>query len=222
MENKKNPSKDIHRHRGVFFAIGLLCSLFLVLSAFESQQAVDPALALRGKTIDIAEPITEIKPIEEPKEKPPKRKIDFQKLEVVLDNEKDDSIPPFDQEKFSELPMPEPAIEEESEPSETIILFPEVPAEPDGGFMSFYRYVAGNIHYPPVDRRMGIEGKVFVEFVIEKDGSITQPRVVKGISSSCDAEALRVVSESPRWKPGRQRGVPVRQRFTLPIIFRIQ
>jgi len=68
---------------------------------------------------------------------------------------------------------------------------------------------------------MGIEGKVFVEFVIEKDGSITDVKAIKGIGAGCDEEAVRILQSAPNWKPGKQRGKPVRQKMVLPISFKL-
>jgi protein TonB len=75
--------------------------------------------------------------------------------------------------------------------------------------------------YPAQARRMGIEGKVFVEFVINKDGSIVDVRAMKGIGAGCDELAVKVVQEAPKWKPGKQRGKPVRQKMVLPITFKL-
>jgi len=95
-------------------------------------------------------------------------------------------------------------------------------AEPPGGYQSFYRYIGNNLKYPLKARRLGIEGKVFVEFVIQKDGSLTDLNVIKGICEACDAEAIRVIGASKKWSPGVQRGKIVKQRFVLPIGFKLQ
>lgn len=68
---------------------------------------------------------------------------------------------------------------------------------------------------------MGIEGRVFIEFLIGKDGTLSEIKVIKGIGGGCDEEALRVIQGSPNWNPGKQRGVPVKQRYTLPIVFKL-
>jgi len=78
-----------------------------------------------------------------------------------------------------------------------------------------------NIKYPEVARTSGITGTVYVQFVVEKDGSISDVKVVRGIGGGCDEEAVRVVKSMPRWKPGKQRGQPVRVYFTLPIEFKL-
>ena len=94
-------------------------------------------------------------------------------------------------------------------------------AEPIKGFQKFYRYVGKNMRYPGDARKHGIEGRVFVQFMIEKDGSITGVKVLKGIYPSCDEEARKVVENSPNWKSGFQRGIPVRIRMILPITFKL-
>ena len=86
---------------------------------------------------------------------------------------------------------------------------------------AFYEFVGKKLKYPAQARRMGIEGKVFVEFVIERDGTITDVKAIKGIGAGCDEEAVRVLQTAPKWKPGKQRGKPVRQRMVFPIAFKL-
>lgn len=92
---------------------------------------------------------------------------------------------------------------------------------PDGGIKSFYEFVSKNLNYPAQARRMGMEGRVFVEFVVEKDGSLTDIKVVKGIGAGCNEEAVRVLSLAPNWNPGKQRGREVRVRMIMPIMFKL-
>ena len=93
--------------------------------------------------------------------------------------------------------------------------------EPQGGMQAFYEYVGKNLKYPSQARRMGIEGKVFVQFVVNTDGTLTDVQAIKGIGAGCDDEAVRVVKTAPKWKPGKQRGKPVRVRMVLPITFKL-
>jgi TonB family protein len=94
-------------------------------------------------------------------------------------------------------------------------------ATPQGGMDVFYQYVAQKLKYPLQARRMGIEGKVFVEFIVEEDGSITDVRIKKGIGGGCDKEAMMVVQTSPKWNPGKNKGVAVKQQIVLPITFKL-
>lgn len=108
--------------------------------------------------------------------------------------------------------------------SNDIYTIVEESAFPSCGMATFYNTVAAIIRYPPDARRMGIEGRVFVEFVIEADGSLSGLRVIKGIGKGCDEEALRaleIAAKQCAWNPGVQRGKPVRQRYTLPVIFKL-
>ena len=111
----------------------------------------------------------------------------------------------------------EPA-EEEAEEIFTIV---EDQPAPKGGMAAFYEYVSKNMKYPAQARRMGIEGKVFVQFIVDKDGSITEVQAIKGIGAGCDEEAIRVLKNAPKWNPGKQRGRPVKVRMILPIIFKL-
>ena len=90
-----------------------------------------------------------------------------------------------------------------------------------GGMPAFYEYVSKNLKYPNQARRMGIEGRVFVQFVVGKNGSITDVTAIKGIGAGCDEEAVRVIKSSPNWSPGKQRGKPVKVRMILPITFKL-
>ena len=113
-------------------------------------------------------------------------------------------------------------VEEESEPVvETIFDVVEEMPEFIGGVEKLYEYLGNNINYPEQAKDFSIQGKVFVQFVVWKDGSIKDVKVVKGTHKLLDKEALRVIINMPDWKPGKQRGKNVNARFTLPIKFRI-
>ena len=90
-----------------------------------------------------------------------------------------------------------------------------------GGMMKFYAYVGQNMTYPIKARRVGVEGKVYVQFVIEPDGRITNVESILGIGAGCDEEAVNVIKRSPRWNPGKQNGKPVKVKKVIPITFRL-
>ena len=98
----------------------------------------------------------------------------------------------------------------------------EKPDFADGGMMGLMRYLRDNMKYPTVAQETGTEGRVTVQFVVNKDGSIVDVKVAKGIDPYLDKEAVRVISSMPKWKPGKQRGVPVRCKFTVPVTFKLQ
>ena len=114
-------------------------------------------------------------------------------------------------------------VEEEEEVAEEPI-FTVVESEPEfpGGMEALYKYLAQNIKYPQLARENGITGKVYVTFVVEKDGSIANPRILRDIGGGCGAEAIRVVKAMPKWSPGKQRGKAVRVQFNLPVNFNLK
>ena len=95
---------------------------------------------------------------------------------------------------------------------------PEFP----GGMGECLKFLMKNAKYPTISQENGVQGKVSVKFVIEKDGSVADPVVVRGVDPYLDKEALRVVKTMPKWKPGKQRGKPVRVSYTVPVIFKLQ
>ena len=95
---------------------------------------------------------------------------------------------------------------------------PEFP----GGNAAMMKFLSDNIKYPVIAQENGIQGRVICNFVVERDGSITDVQVVRGVDPSLDKEAVRVIQQMPRWTPGKQRGQAVRVRFTLPVVFRLQ
>jgi len=114
----------------------------------------------------------------------------------------------------------EEVVQEEDE--DKVFMVVEQPAEFEGGLSAMAKFLQKNLRYPASARRMGVEGAVFVSFVIDREGKISDLNVVKGISADCDKEAMRVVSLMPPWKPGKQNGRAVKSRFVLPIRFKLE
>lgn len=98
----------------------------------------------------------------------------------------------------------------------------EVDPEFPGGMEALTKYLSENIKYPEQAKKDKIQGKVYISFVVEKDGSVADAKVLRGIGGGCDEEALRVVNAMPKWTPGKQRNTPVRVQFNLPIVFKLQ
>ncbi len=98
----------------------------------------------------------------------------------------------------------------------------EVMPQFPGGDQAMMKFVAENVQYPQEARDKEISGRVMVGFIVEKDGSVNEVKVVKGIGGGCDEEAVRVVKAMPKWKPGKQKGKPVRVHYTLPLTFKLQ
>ncbi len=118
-------------------------------------------------------------------------------------------------EGTGEVIFEEPVEEVVKEESDEDVIFTvvEQQAEFDGGFEAMAKFIAKNMKYPAQARRMGVEGSVFVSFVVDREGNISDPQVIKGISADCDKEAIRVVKAMPPWKPGKQNGKPVKSRL---------
>lgn len=115
-------------------------------------------------------------------------------------------------------PVKEEAVTEKNEQGQVFTIVEEQP-EFSGGVDALMKFLSENLVYPPDAREKGIQGTVFVTFVVEKDGSITDVRVLRGVATSIDEEAMRVIKAMPNWKPGYQRGEPVRTQFNLPLRF---
>mgnify|MGYP000805529630 CR=1 FL=1 len=112
---------------------------------------------------------------------------------------------------------PEPAPKEEE-----IFVAVEQQAEFPGGMAALMKWLSNNIRYPEAAQQNDVQGKVIVKFVVEKDGSVSQAQIIKGVDKDLDKEALRVVNKMPKWQAGKNNGVPVRSYFTLPVNFRLQ
>ena len=117
-----------------------------------------------------------------------------------------------------------PVVVEEEEEEEETQIFTVVEKDPEfpGGMEALYKYLQQNIKYPQLARDNNITGRVYVTFVVERDGSIANPRVLKDIGGGCGAEAIRVVKSMPKWNPGKQSGKAVRVQFNLPVNFNLQ
>jgi TonB family protein len=111
--------------------------------------------------------------------------------------------------------------EEMAEESQIFMVVEQMPEFP-GGEEALYKFLAENITYPQAAKESGIQGRVFVTFVVERDGSVIDIRVLRGIGGGCDEEAIRIVKAMPKWIPGKQRGKPVRVQYNLPVKFSLQ
>ena len=221
--SKKYEVSNIHRYSGLLANIGLVISLAIVIMAFEWKDYDEKAVIDLGSVDDNFEDIIEIPPTAQPPPPPPKIQQP-EIIEVPDEEEIEDEIDVnLDVEVTEETVIEEVTVdvEPEEEEVEQVFLIVEDQPEPNGGMGSFYEYLGKNIRYPEQARRMGVEGRVFVEFVVDKDGALTNVRVVKGIGAGCDEEAVRIVKMSPNWKPGKQRGRPVKVKMTVPVFFKL-
>ena len=108
-----------------------------------------------------------------------------------------------------------------SEQAQTQVVTPDEPARPVGGTDAFFTWIQENLRYPALARQRKVEGRVMVEFVVQKDGSLADTKLVKRLGSGCDEEALRLIKAAPKWNPARYKGQAMRQKMVLPIVFKL-
>ncbi|MEP2771276.1 MAG: energy transducer TonB [Fulvivirga sp.] len=223
MEAKKTDKANLQKKSGLFFNIGLFVSMVIVVTAFESGRSDDGGMVDLGQVNDDFEDLMEIPPTEQPPPPPPKIQQP-EIIEVPDEEEIEEEIEVDLDVEITEDEVIEDIIVEEApeeEVAEEIFTIVEESAMPPGGYSAFYEFVQKKMKYPAQARRMGIEGKVYVQFVVDKDGSLTNVQAVKGIGAGCDEEAVRVIQSAPKWSPPKQRGKPVKQRIILPITFKL-
>jgi len=222
MEKRKTEKADLENKKGLFLQIGLVFTLAVVLAAFEwktydrVQMEIDSRLVLDDDDVMI-------NTVEPPPPPPPPPPVDvITDLQVVEDDVVVDDVVVDseirDDEALVEYVAPDIVEEVLEDETEIFIVVEESPGYP-GGDEARMRFLRDNIRYPAIARESGIQGTVFIQFVVERDGSITDVRVVRGIGGGCDEEAVRVVQMMPRWTPGKQRNRAVRVQFMMPIRF---
>ncbi|MCD6661418.1 MAG: energy transducer TonB [Lentimicrobium sp.] len=223
MEAKKTPKADLEKKRGLFVQIGLIVALAAMLVAFEWKTYDARQLDLGGRQAEaIEEEMIEITQQNKPPP-PPAPPPTTTLINIVQDNVEieDDFMIDAEANQLTEIPtyVP-PAVTEEEEVAEAEI-FTVVEDQPTfpGGDEARIRFLTNNIKYPQMARESSIQGTVYVTFVVERDGSVTDVRVLRGIGGGCDEEAIRVIKAMPKWVPGKQRGKPVRVQFNMPIKF---
>lgn len=226
MEAKKTPKADLEKRRGLYLEIGLVVILALALVAFniKSYDKEVKEVNTRVAESEIDAEVLNTPPEELPPPPPPEQEIVATDLKVVENDEQpinevglinaDDNANKA-QEAFVKVEVKE----EVEEAEEEVFLVVEDDPEFPGGLSALSQYLASNIKYPTLAKENNITGKVFVSFVVEKDGSVGQVKILRDIGGGCGAEAVRVVKAMPKWKPGKQRGKPVRTQFNLPVDF---
>jgi protein TonB len=224
MKAKDSKKSSPERFRGIMLQTGFVITLSLVLIAFEwtSPEKRDAGVAYRSGTL-VAEdliPITEqkdVKVMPSPRITTLFRVVDDNREvrdSVMVDAEVNDDTRNADTLLISDITFREDTV---AEPDRFRVVedMPEFP----GGMTALSHYLVNNIRYPAVAREAGISGKVYLEFTVSREGTISDISVLRGIGGGCDEEAVRVVRAMPPWVPGKQRGKPVNVRFTLPVTF---
>lgn len=222
MEQKKTLKANLERNRFTFLLIGMVITLMVILTAFQYKSFDDDENKFAETIVaDYEEDMMEQTKRNEPPPPPPETPPQVLNIveddvevedEIVIDAEADD-----DTEVADYVPL---EIDTEPEP-EVLEIFKVVEQAPTfpGGEKERLKFLQKNIKYPQMARESGIQGKVFVTFVVEANGAISSVKILRGIGGGCDQEAVRVIKNMPKWKAGKQRGKPVRVQFNMPIKF---
>lgn len=224
METKKSNRANLEKRRLMFTQIGLIVSLALAWMVFETKSYGKQEIrTFDGTTEAIPDDLVPVTVQEKPQpiEKP---KV-VNMITIVDNNEEIESEIDIDvnveEDEPIEPTVPIDIIEEEIVEEVPFIIVENMPTFP-GGEKKMLEYVAKNVKYPQLAKEVGTQGRVFVSFIVEKDGSITNVTILRGIGSGCDEEAIRVVKSMPKWNPGLQCGRAVRVSCNLPINFKLQ
>ncbi len=227
MEIKKSERADLERGKSTSLLIGFVMALAVMFVALEWTQREKEDNSDIFKAPDIVLDQEQI-PITMPEKKtvppPPAAVSNADVIEIVEnDSEEPEDVMASVEDNVEWHDMDEVEVfelEPEPEEEEIFMVVEDAPEFP-GGTEALLKYLREHIKYPPICRENNIQGRVLVSFVVNKDGSIVEPEIVKGVNPSLDKEALRVIAGMPNWKPGKQRGKEVRVKFTVPVNFRL-
>ena len=231
MEVKKSPKASLENKRFLFTEIGFVIALLAVLFAFDYSSNEKKVATLETETaaVEVEDmiPITQETP--PPPEAAPKIPILSDQIDVVDDNIKiddnmfqnleDDANSGVEIMDYIESAPEEETIEEEAIPFQ---LVEEKPSFNGGDANEFSKWVNSRLVYPEIAKENGVQGRVTLQFTVNADGSVSNVKVLRGVDSSLDKEAVRVVSSSPKWKPGKQRDRAVKVTYTFPVIFQLR
>ena len=225
MQVKKSEKASLEKDKLVYVLMGLVFVLSLVYVALEwterevTKYEVTDTDFLFEEEVEIQQTSQETPP-----PPPPPAVQEVEVLNVVEDNVETESIEVNTEETEQEVVIAAP-IEAPVEEEEEEVVFVVVESMPEfpGGQQALFKYLSENVKYPVIAQENGIQGRVICQFVVNKDGSIVDVEVVRsGGDASLDKEAIRVIKSMPKWKPGKQRGKPVRVKYTVPVNFKLQ
>lgn len=229
MEIKKTPKADLENRRTLYTEIGLVVALLVVWGAF-SYSTKEKAVASLGEDTQVVEvedmvPITQETP--PPPPEAPKIPVLSDQIDIVEDDIKvDDNFMSLEDDANLGVEImdyveevKEEVVEEEAIPFQ---LVEEKPSFNGGDANEFSKWVNSKLQYPEIAKENGVQGRVTLQFTVNPDGSVSNVKVLRGVDSSLDKEAVRVVSMSPKWKPGKQRDRAVKVTFTFPVIFQLR
>ena len=229
MEIKKSEKANLENKKLLFVEIGLVVSLAITLFAFEWTSTETETAVLEDNTEVLVEEEMISTQMETPPPPPaaPKIPVLSDQIDIVDDeieieddmfmNLEDDAS--LGVEIMDYVEVEEEVVEEEAIP---FLLVEEKPSFQGGDANQFSKWVNSRLVYPEIAKENGVQGRVTLQFTVEKDGSVTKVKVLRGVDPSLDKEAVRVVSMSPKWKPGKQRDRAVPVTYTFPVIFQLR
>lgn len=223
MALRKTETADLRKRYPLYIEIGLVVALGLLILAFKVDLRADDEFELVMEEQEVVQ-MEEIKQTKQEVKPPPPPRPPVP-VEVPNDEILDETALDLDasldlDEAPTELPPPPPPVEEEVEeeaPEPEIFVIVEEMPELVGGLAA----IQSKINYPEIAKKAGVEGRVIVQFIVNEEGKVTDPVVVRGIGAGCDEEAIRAVMQA-QFKPGKQRGRPVRVKMSLPITFKLK
>ena len=227
MQIKKSEKASLEKDKLVYALMGLVLVLSLCYVALEWAQAeVREAAVAKNEEAIFEEELEEVVQTQQetlpPPPPPPAQEIE--ELTVVDDDEETESIEinsEDDQAVEIEIAPPAEVVEEE-EPEDVIFVVVESMPEFPGGAAAMYKFLSENIRYPVIAQENNIQGRVICQFTVNKDGSLVDVEVIRQVDPALDKEAIRVIKAMPKWNPGKQRGKPVRVKYTIPVKFKLQ
>lgn len=225
---KKAPGANLETQKNTSILMGILLAVAILFFAFEwtsETTKLDENILVADVLAEEEIEITRHDPAPPPPPPPPAPEIPEtievveERVETRIEIRTEDDQSQRQMEAYVPPPPPKPKVEEVTD--EVFVVVEQNPEFP-GGLTAMMKFLSDNIRYPVIAQENGIQGRVVCNFVVERDGSITDVQVARGIDPSLDREAVRVIQSMPRWTPGKQRGQAVRVRFTLPVAFRLQ
>ena len=228
METKKSLKANLEKGKTTNFLMGLVVAISILFVSFEWGTQDVKLFVSDGNTtgIEIEEMMPITRPDTPPPPPPPPAPVVTDVINIVDDTEDvGEALRPTTEDNpnfaLPEPPPPPAPIDDEEEGEIDFVVVEKMPEFP-GGELELLNFINKSIRYPVGAQERDIQGRVICSFIIDKTGKVVDAQVVRGIDPSLDSEALRVVKTIPNWEPGKQRGKPVRVKYTMPITFRLK
>lgn len=227
MEVKKSPKADLESKKTTWLLLGYVVVLAFMFVAFEwTERDIKVDMSQAVADVVFEEEMIPITQQEEKVQPPPPEIPSIAETLTIVDDQADveETAIASTEETGQKVEVKYVPVQVEEEEPEEQTIFEVVEHMPEfpGGMAACLTFLSKNIKYPPIAQENGTQGRVIIQFVVNKDGSIVDPKVVRSVDPYLDKEALRVILTMPKWKPGMQRGKPVRVKYTVPVMFRLQ